>query len=261
MRFSKIFLTSAALLMLTASTIPTEAARKQTKRTKSPAGIAVRAGEKKTLSDDLTVQKFSYKKGNSKIIVDYPIEGKQPLTDSLRCRTKEYLNSDFSGSLATPQALIKSAGKAIEPEESLEEEVNISFITPDLVTITLTGYDYFQGAAHGMPLNVNTTYLIENPRRLTKEMLPSAEIMRPLIINGLMDYFDVTSEEELRSCLMLEDGLQSLHVGEPFIAEGGLHIIYTPYEIAPYVAGMPEAIIPLSEMRKIATEASAPFFR
>lgn len=255
---------NALLLLLTILLIaaaPSDAKKRHAARRKAaPKRELVTRSEPRFISDALTTRTYTAKKGESELKIEYPESGNPLLVDSLRAAIRD-LSGIGSPAAASPEADMKKWRAALERGENDETEVKISFMNKHVATVNLQSYIYFAGAAHGMPSDVSRTLLIADGRRLRAADLAPEQLLRPLIIQDLMEYFNVTTTDALRQNLFLENGLESLPIPDPYIIEGYVVFKYAPYEIAPYAAGMPSAEIPVAKIREIACPGAQAFLQ
>lgn len=109
----------------------------------------------------------------------------------------------------------------------------------EYITMNVTGYNYL-GGAHGMPFDYCVTFRTSDGHRMTwSDYTDNGEELRPLITAELdSEWF---GEDEV---------LQPLPYNDPWIIGDTLVFRYTPYEIAPFAAGMPEAEIGYTTIEK-----------
>ena len=139
----------------------------------------------------------------------------------------------------------------------------------DFLTMDITGYNYM-GGAHGSSYYQGVTFLKSDGHRVGFELLKDYDRreLQEYIKKCLKKYFEIsgpTTDEEgrtlseddqLRDCLFQNiDGqsvLQDIPLPDtpPFVTEEGIVLIYQQYEIAPYAAGMPCALIPWEHKAK-----------
>lgn len=76
--------------------------------------------------------------------------------------------------------------------------------------------------------------------------------LKKMIIDGLKKYFEVNTNEELQEMFLMAR-VDNIPLPEllPYFMEDKLVVQYNPYEIAPYAAGSPQAIISLKDCEKI----------
>ena len=249
------------LMILFVAATPADAKKRQAARRKAaPKRELVTRSEPKFIFDALTTRTYTAKKGKSELKIEYPESGNPLLVDSLRAAIRD-LSGIGSPDAASPEAGMKKWRAGLERGENNETEVKISFMNKHVATVNLRSYIYFAGAAHGMPSDITRTLLIADGRRLRADDLAPESQLRPLIIQDLMEYFNVPTPGELRQNLFLENGLESLPIPDPYIIEGYVVFKYAPYEIAPYAAGMPSAEIPVGKIREIAYPGAQAFLQ
>lgn len=120
-----------------------------------------------------------------------------------------------------------------------ENEIRPAAYCSEYITMNATGYDY-RGGAHGMPFNYCVTFRMNDGHRMTwADYTDNGDEIRPFI------------KEELDS-EWFGDGsdLQPLPYNEPWISGSDIVFHYTPYEIAPFAAGMPEAALHYTSIEK-----------
>lgn len=129
--------------------------------------------------------------------------------------------------------------------------------TKRFVTFRAETYAY-SGGAHGVQYREYATFrksdghlvswrdLIE-PRQQTK--------FSTLVVDGLENYFGVVGFAALSERLQITDPYSRtsfpLPKGNPGLLEDGLCVQYDAYEIAPYAAGQPLAIVPYASMKRL----------
>lgn len=136
-------------------------------------------------------------------------------------------------------------------ERSLQ--ITKGYETDRLVTINLQTYDY-NGGAHGITISWGMTFRKSDGRQMGSNVLNnnvSDEGWTQLMHKGLMEYFEVETEEELGECLFNSDLFElALPHTEPSFGEEGLVFTYQQYEIAAYAYGMPSFTIPYDKLTK-----------
>lgn len=212
--------------------------------------LPVAKGEVRDYGDVLTTQVFTVKKGKeNEVKVEYPVAGNPTLVNSIRNKIKDSVNEDFTGSLDSPEALLRSALKDKrdmkfgEEGESLSQNIMIIYSNPDIITYSEQKYTYM-GGAHGMPLATGQTFLISDGSTLNIDMLPPFSKLRPYIMKGLAESYGV-GEKDLDSILFDPSGL-SEYPTTVYATDRGLEFVYQPYEIAPYSAGTPRVVVPFT---------------
>lgn len=245
-----IYLLLALLVVTGAASAQTRKKSKTKKKATSSAVLPVAKGEIKEYGDYLTTQMFTVKKGkDNEVKVEYPLSGNPILVNAIREYIKNSVNDQFTGSLDTPDALLRSALKGKhdvsfgQEGESLSQELVVEYFNPNIITFKDTGYVYM-GGAHGMPWVTGKTFMTSDGTPFTLDMLPSFSKMRSSIMKGLAKNFGV-SVSGLKDILFDPDELNE-YPGTVYITGDGIIFIYQPYEIAPFSEGAPTAIVPLT---------------
>lgn len=211
-------------------------------------------------------------KAVSEVRAVFPV-GQTALADSVRRWICGQLGADSAGQTVADAAaeFVKSTlAEAKSDFEGFQEEgfaltygyqvsVDTLFSSPALATYASTFYAY-TGGAHGMSAYTPATFLRPDGTRLTwgNTLRPGCEAqMVALIKRGLNDqYFRPNGMS-----LALGDGLLvspdsiGLPSAPPFITAKGLQVIYQPYDIAPYAAGMPTCTLPLDSVMPLLAPA------
>lgn len=109
-------------------------------------------------------------------------------------------------------------------------EISLETYCSKFITLHVIGYDYL-GGAHGMPFDYGVTFLTSNGKCLKwNDFTSRGEFMRPTISNAL----DTKDEDEVSTIFPLP-------ARDPWIIGTELMFKYCPYEIGPFVMGMPES--------------------
>lgn len=126
--------------------------------------------------------------------------------------------------------------------------------TDKVVSFEISGYDYPAGAAHGMPYCDGATFDKNDAQNVNNLLVKEKANLRPLIIKGLVKNLDLHDEDELAESLF-ENDLNKLERpnNAPWMGAEGIVFQYSAYEIAPYAAGMPAAVIPLEDIKPYLT--------
>lgn len=141
------------------------------------------------------------------------------------------------------------------------QEANIKYFCFDSITIYpnkgLTSVIFFEqtftGGAHPNALTFNATFDNETGHIYDfMEIISDTIELKKMIIQGLKKHYKVSTEEELRGYTPFSNvDYIPLPQASPYFMEDKLVIQYQQYEIAPYSAGAPQAIIPLKDCEKI----------
>ena len=248
LKMKKFFSFLLLVTVLLAGSVVAEAKTSKTKsKGKSAASsvLPVIQGETKKYGDYLTTRIFTIKKGkDNEVSVEYPVSGDTRLVNAIRQFIKDNLNEKYTGSLETPESLLRSVMKGISRQESLEEEIQVIYANPTVVTYGIEGYEY-AGGAHGMGWRYGKTFLVENGGSLDESMLPSFSTMRSYILKGMANKMNM-SESDVIDGFFDSESLD--HYGDIMITDEGIDIIYQPYDLGPWSSGIFESVIPISEV-------------
>ena len=271
-----------------AATVMTGCGNKQqdTDGTKADSTQVVEETEK---NEDEETIKLSVKKiskniknatGEYKLIIDFPESDNEILANAIREYISESLGStygggeeeskmgSYSGDLADGEQMakyyfdlkvteftkmynsMKNEGMPDVPQLASEIQITRGYETPKLVTFNFSSYEY-AGGAHGGSVGSGMTFRKTDGRRIGWELFSTVK-MQSILRNGLKEYFEVKTDEELENCLSLESIYNiPLPVTPPLFTEKGIVVIYQQYEIAAYAAGMPSFTIPYKDARKM----------
>ncbi len=135
--------------------------------------------------------------------------------------------------------------------------------TDEYVIFNASGYAYLGGAHGGVFGDGPMTFNKSDGSLIDHFLVPTCLTdIQPLIRNGLRGYFSEDgkkiSNRELNEWLMLESDIIPFPAMSLEPSDEGLVFTYGQYEIAPYVAGMPNFTIPYADIEQFLTpEAKA----
>ncbi len=209
--------------------------------------------------------------------LDFPIEGSQPLLDSLRqhiyrsgiapdCDCEKEcinLNSNLS-QLETNKdrrslnAVFESIAETymkhwvtLEWMMNYTSTAHISENKESHVTYSFYG-DFYAGGAHGMPWKYALTFDAATGKTLGYADIFAADKLdelRKMVCEGIKtQYFEGVLQSERI------DGYDfDLPVCTPALSKDGVMFSYAPYEIASYAEGSPSCILPYSQLKPLMT--------
>lgn len=189
------------------------------------------------LNDVYTVKEEKYKP-NRHYLVYYPrIEGMDNKT------AQEEVNRELKR-LSQVKPIDSTA-----QQYSYTGDFSLSLFQKHLLVLELNGYEFPFGAAHGMPTKVYAHIDLEDGKFYQ---------LQDLFIKG-SDYVKVLSdiikqqiETESQYSYVFPDAYKGIQADQPFyVTDKALYIYFTPYEIAPFVAGFPTFVIPYIRIRDI----------
>lgn len=201
-----------------------------------------------------------------KTIVDYPVSNKTLIDKSIIKHINKELGIQSNGNWIDAEnqivSIVDSTFTVVRGEASVLRNEGMSIYAPfesfisvrkksendKTVTFATSSYSY-SGGAHGSSFYNETTFIKSSGGKIGVNIFKdtSSSAFRRLIINGLKKYFNVITDAELKDCLLYEGSLNKLPLPASntiSFAKEGVKFTYQQYEIAPYAAGMPEAIVP-----------------
>ncbi len=196
------------------------------------------------LENGLKVKELKFKPLRS-VMVRYPaVEG---LSDPIIQKAiNEQLETLFTES---------RANITVEDHLSVDDSFQAA-LTKNLLIISMSGYDYYEGAAHGMPLSeyyfidINTGEFYD-----FKDLFIKGSDYKTAINEFIKTKIAEANPEE---SMFFEDAFTGITEAQHFfLTENGIVIYFYPYDIAPYAAGFPEFEIPFEDlMEYIDTQSS-----
>lgn len=261
MKLTKIIIAMCLLLIAGALQADAQKSRKRARTTNRNATVAITKTGTPTTVGGIEFQLYTYKRGETKLNIQYPVNGPEATVNALRSLITKNIY-EKAPVAATPEAAMRSCIKALDPQEILTLSISPSaFLDNKFINITVSGYDYYRGAAHGMPLDVTTTFRVSNGKEFTEDMMPPISKVRPLMAEGFMKYFDCTTTAEVNETLCYGNGVNDIdHYGHVYFNTDGLNIQYGSYDIGPYAIGCPVCTIPYDKIVPLLGEKARDYF-
>ncbi|WP_258525698.1 WG repeat-containing protein [Paenibacillus sp. YN15] len=189
------------------------------------------------LTPPYSVKELKYKP-NKDYLVYYPqVEGITPPS------VREQVNRRLA-----ELSKVKPVPASQQLESSYTGDFQVVFYRGRLLQLLLEGYDYPFGAAHGMPSRVYPPIDLGTGRfyELKDLFKPDSDYLKVLsaivkkqIASGAYPY-------------VWPDNYKGISADQLFyVTENDLHLLFAPYEIAPYAAGFPEFTVPFTELDPI----------
>ena len=165
----------------------------------------------------------------------------------------------------TDSMIKNAAGVGVDEEEYHEEayymegsvtcEVDLSYYNDRYIGLLWSGYDYYSGAAHGMPYTDFRLYDRGTGEELyLDDILASSEEELNAIVTRMFEerhdgdeIWEWGLEYISENAGFLED--HHLKAGADYLTEEGLVYYFGAYEVASYAEGMPEVLIPYNELK------------
>ena len=218
--------------------------------------------------------------GNYELIIDFPEEGNAILVNAIREYICESLGStygggeeetkmgSYSGDLADGEQMakyyfdikvaefdkmykeMKDDGRPDMPQLESSTKITRDYESDNVITYTFNSYEN-AGGAHGGSVSSGMTFRKSDGRRIGWELFSTVK-MQSILRNGLKEYFEVKTDEELESCLSLSNSYYiPMPTTPPIFTKKGILVIYQQYEIAAYASGMPSFIISYKNAKKM----------
>ena len=261
MKLTKIIIAMCLLLIAGALQADAQKSRKRARTTNRNAAVAITKTGTPTTVGGIEFQLYTYKRGETKLSIQYPVTGPEATVNALRALITKNIY-EKAPVAASPEAAMRSCIKALDPQEILTLSISPSaFLDNKFINITVSGYDYYRGAAHGMPLDVTTTFRVSDGKEFTEDMMPSLNKVRPLMAEGFMKYFGCDTTAEVNETLCYGNGVNDIdHYGHVYFNTDGLNIQYGSYDIGPYAIGCPVCTIPYDKIVPLLGEKARDYF-
>jgi len=146
------------------------------------------------------------------------------------------------------------------PEYALEwsQETRVTMVCnqPRYVTMLAVTSEY-RGGAHGMHYVFGTTFDKQTGRSIDQSILTNTDSpeFKSMLQQKLLKYFTDNDGDENAS---LDEYLlvspEHVPIGNVSLTANGVVIMYQPYEIAPYAAGLPEVVLTFEQVRPFLTQ-------
>lgn len=226
--------------------------------------------ENQIVTDSISCHKED-RLADCKVIADYPKNCNTPLGRAITEHINKTLGIHTDGSITDAEnkvvASVDSAFAATRGQASELRAAGLSIYAPFAASISVrkksenkltvtyaTDIYAYTGGAHGMAVYKETVFIKASGKIIDEGIFKdtSSAKFKRLIINGLKKYFNAADDAELKDYLLLEGDLKDLPLpaaSTPSFTDKGVKFIYQQYEIAPYAAGMPEAIIPYDTIK------------
>lgn len=148
---------------------------------------------------------------------------------------------------------VLSQVKYIKPDEQLDYtydgDFSIEFFAKNLLVLQLYGYQYYFGAAHGMPTkNYPHIDLVTGRFYELKDLFKKNSDYVKVLSNIIGEQIKNDPQYDY----VFPDSYKGIAPNQPFyVDDSALYIYFAPYEIGPYAAGFPTFKIPYKEIMNI----------
>lgn len=128
-------------------------------------------------------------------------------------------------------------------------DFDVIFYKEQLLVLELNGYHYPFGAAHGMPTRTFALINLGNG-----SMYSLKDLFKPGsdYVQELSRIVGKQIKEDPQYSYVFPDSYTGIAPDQSFyVTDNALHLVFAPYEIAPYAAGFPTFTIPFAQIRDI----------
>lgn len=146
--------------------------------------------------------------------------------------------------------------KDIDPTAQLDYsytgDFNVTFFEKNLLVLELYGYEYYFGAAHGMPSKIHVKLNMISGRFYELEDLFIESSNYETVLNEIIKDMIKTDPQY---DYVFPGSFKGITKDQPFFVDDThLYIYFPPYEIGPYTAGFPTFQIPFSTVNDVIDE-------
>lgn len=144
---------------------------------------------------------------------------------------------------------LKPISEDVQLEYNYFSDFSVEFFKKDLLVLELNSYEYYFGAAHGMPTKVYAHVNLVNGRFYELKDLFKANSNYVEILSDIIENQIKINEEYSYVWL---DQYKGIKENQPFYVDHeALYVYFNPYDIAPYAAGFPTFKILFSDRMSI----------
>ena len=199
--------------------------------------------------------------------MEYPIQGPPALIQNIREWIIEQIAMAYKGDLSNPELLVEycKTKDRIDDDGASETDIKIEYENDKVITIVdNSGYQIY-GAVSGSWCVQGATFRKSDGKRFSPlNMSLYLSDLQPIIKSKLKEYFEVTTDEELKNMLFLEEPYNINNIplpkdNEPWITANGVTFHYDKYEIAAGAYAV-SITIPFDKLRKYVSNSTATTF-
>ena len=188
-------------------------------------------------------------------IEGFTLNGSMPGDEAIIAQVQEITDSMIKNAAGVGMDEEEYHEEAYYMEGSVTCEVDLSYYNDRYIGLLWSGYDYYSGAAHGMPYTDFRLYDRETGEELyLDDILASSEEELNAIVTRMFEerhdgdeIWEWGLEYISENAGFLED--HHLKAGDYYLTDEGLVYYFGAYEVASYAEGMPEVLIPYNELK------------
>ena len=182
-------------------------------------------------------------------------EESDELPDTLRVRNNAELVAFFDRVVESVDAEALAAAEYMDNPDMASGSVRLDYRLraewPGMATFEANIYGYHAGAAHGMGVSFAETYDIATLESFSLAHFADTLSLKRSIYAHLADYFGHPAEEALFGATTPASPdfgrAFPFPQARPYLTAEGVAFVSQPYEIAPFAAGLPLAVVPYAE--------------
>ena len=188
-------------------------------------------------------------------IEGFTLNGSMPGDEAINAQVQEITDSMIKNAAGVGMDEEEYHEEAYYMEGSVTCEVDLSYYNDRYIGLLWSGYDYYSGAAHGMPYTDFRLYDRGTGEELyLDDILASSEEELNAIVTRMFEerhdgdeIWEWGLEYISENAGFLED--HHLKAGDYYLTDEGLVYYFGAYEVASYAEGMPEVLIPYDELK------------
>lgn len=202
--------------------------------------------------------------GTVSIVLDAPADTAGMLAKAIGEYVSESLGGSWEGSCTDFKGMLDhyvsglSAAYSdmfsdgLDASECLDNTSIVKYAENERYVSYFITHDLYLGGAHGSRLYSGMTFRKADGRRIGWDVFTGRydDNFAAMVKDGLKDYWNIDSDEKLRSYFLDENDFYSVPLPEcpPVFTEDGVKFVYNEYELAAYAYGRPSFTLPYSEM-------------
>ena len=210
---------------------------------------------------------------HSEVCIDYPTDGPKAAVDAIRSYIKAVLFDETPPASNDPRELVRTycersihaqsqsmkqmgttpVSRYDGPEEGVE--IRKVWQTDRVVTYEVYRFSYFTDGAHGEYSEYGVTWRLSDGKRLNEHIL--REVDQRLYVHireGLKNYFEVSSDDELKEICTVDLSLMPMPTFPPYLVADGVRFHYSIYDLCDFDHGDPAFTIPYDVIRPYLSE-------
>ena len=203
--------------------------------------------------------------GSIAIVLDAPVDTNTMLSKAIGEFVSESLGgtwegscTDFDGMLNHYVSVLSETytemfeGLPADEVRCLDDVKIVKYAENEKYVTYFVTHDLYLGGAHGSQMLDGVTFRKCDGRRIGWDVFTGKydDNFAKLLKDGLKEYWQITSDSELRTYFLDENDYYSVPRPEcaPLFTADGIRIVYNEYEIAAYACGRPSFTIPYDEI-------------